>query len=182
MTLRDIDRLRATIPTANLLFAERSATVDVVSGDRTGRLSICATQPDAIELLEDAAGVTVTEGHFLTAKDQESNVDPIVITEEVSETLFDSGRAIGEVIKVGTQEFTIVGVLRKSRDTTISGARHDAYIPLRSFNTESHGGADSGGIVDRIWIKVVTIDNVARTREVCHEVIWQRLTPARCSQ
>lgn len=167
LTTDDVEGLKATLPTIEFLLPERQGKGIAVRGDRTSEVHLFASPPESLQLLADTAGTTIAEGRFLTAEDSDQDADNVVLTQKLAATLFADEGAVGGTITIGMQQLVVVGVIRHSRDSVIFDATRGAYVAPASFNVASLQLIDhSGAELDRIWIKVRTLDDVPATKDV----------------
>ncbi len=81
----------------------------------------------------------IERGRFLTDDDHDKYQNYSVIGSEVARTLFPSQDPIGESVKLGTDYYTIVGVVKERANTSVISGRFerhdlnkDVYIPLNT--------------------------------------------------
>lgn len=167
LTAKDVDRLKNTIPTITHLVTERHATVEVTRADRTRRIDLCATTPDAASLLAKLAGYTIADGRFLTTADRDNAARSAVLSQETCDALFGTDRSVGAEIMIAGQAFTVVGVLQRSRPAITADDFHDVYVVDAAFDVISEPSPSQSAVeFDRIWIDVSTPEEVAATRAV----------------
>ena len=53
----------------------------------------------------------ISEGRFFTQTENETNQEVCVVGSKVADDFFKLGSPVGQMIKIGTQEFRVVGVL-----------------------------------------------------------------------
>jgi len=84
----------------------------------------------------------VNQGRFLMAKDLEQNARICVIGAEIAREGFYSENPVGKLLKIGKQQFLIVGVMEQRESATgakVAGLREvgqDVYIPLTTAMDE----------------------------------------------
>ncbi|MCI7125471.1 MAG: ABC transporter permease [Agathobaculum sp.] len=74
------------------------------------------------------AGLTLTQGRFISYADLEARSRVAVVGSYINNTVF-GGRAVGELIKINGNRLTIVGVLKEQSDSTSATADDCIYIP-----------------------------------------------------
>lgn len=79
---RDVDAIKATVPTVVTLVAERVGRGTAVREEAEMEVRLSGTGPDHFQLLADATKAEVIRGRFLTAADVETGADVIVIDED----------------------------------------------------------------------------------------------------
>ena len=78
-------------------------------------------------------------GRFLTDNDHAKYQNYVVIGSEIARALFPAEDPIGESVKLGTDYYTIVGVLKERANTSVISGRFesrdlnkDVYVPLNT--------------------------------------------------
>ncbi len=85
----------------------------------------------------DAMGLWVGEGRMFTERDEAVHSRVCVIGNEVKETLFPFGPAVGKVVRAGDQRYTVIGVLAKRGTSYFDFRNYDdnLYVP---YSTMQH--------------------------------------------
>src|SRR6185503_8572189 len=76
----------------------------------------------------------ISEGRFFTQTENDTNQQVCVVGSKVADDFFKAGSPVGQTIKIGTQEFRVVGVLEKREQFLIGGGSDDQnnviYVPF----------------------------------------------------
>ncbi len=76
----------------------------------------------------------ISEGRFFTETENDTNQEVCVVGSKVADDFFKVGSPVGQTIKIGTQEFRVVGVLEKREQFLIGGGSDDQnnviYVPF----------------------------------------------------
>ena len=181
LELRDAEAIRATVPTVATLVNER---LGVGTAIRTGagvRVRLSGTEANYFRLLADATDAKAIRGRLLTEADVRTTAAVVVIDSHVAEQLFPSDSAVGQTIKVGSQDLTVVGVLSYSRRSYMGDVKRDAFIPFGVFDGDRLQLAEcSAAELDRIWVEVETLDQVPATQEIIRNLLEQRHPDTEC--
>jgi len=98
-------------------------------GKTTAGVALQGTLPE----FERAGTQVVSEGRFFTQSENDTKQDVCVIGSKVADDFFRFGSPVGQTIKVGADDFRVVGVLQKREQFLISGGSDDQnnviYLP-----------------------------------------------------
>ena len=88
------------------------------------------TLPD----FEKAGTQVISDGRFLYQTENDTNQEVCVVGSKVADDFFKVGSPVGQTIKIGTNEFRVVGVLEKREQFLIGGGSDDQnnviYVPF----------------------------------------------------
>ena len=131
----DYDRIMETIPGIREAVAIREIRKQIRARSHAidGRVVGTTASYDKVNPLE------VERGRFLTDDDHAKYQNRAVIGSEIARALFPEENPIGEAVKLGTDYYTIVGVLKERANTSVISGRFeshdvnkDVYIPLNT--------------------------------------------------
>jgi putative ABC transport system permease protein len=98
-------------------------------GKTSASVALQGTLPD----FEKAGTQVVNEGRFFSQSENDTNQNVCVIGSKVADDFFRFQSPVGETIKVGAEEFRVVGVLQKREQFLFSGGSDDQnnviYLP-----------------------------------------------------
>lgn len=98
-------------------------------GKTTAGVALQGTLPE----FEQAGTQIISEGRFFTQSENDSKQDVAVVGSKVADDFFPFGSPVGQTIKIGADEFRVVGVLQKREQFLISGGSDDQnnviYLP-----------------------------------------------------
>lgn len=175
LEVRDADAIAATIPTVSAMVTVREGHGIAEVGEVESRLHLAGTGPGYLQLLRDAMEVELTQGRFLTAKDEQTSAQVVVLDEALASALFPDGNPVGHDISIGKRSLSVVGVLRTDRHSFFDDIRRDAYMPASAFNAEGLDLArQTQAELDRIWVNVVTVDRLKATQTIINNLISKR--------
>src|SRR5499433_1536619 len=98
-------------------------------GKTSASVALQGTLPD----FEKAGTQVIAEGRFFSQFENDQNQNVVVIGSKVADDFFRYGTPVGDTIKIGEQEFRVVGVLQKREQFLFSGGSDDQnnviYMP-----------------------------------------------------
>src|SRR3569832_1763308 len=99
-------------------------------GKTSAQVALQGTLPE----FEKAGTQVISEGRFFTQTENDTNQQVCVVGSKVADDFFKFGSPVGQTIKIGTQEFRVVGVLDKREQFLIGGGSDDQnnviYVPF----------------------------------------------------
>jgi ABC-type antimicrobial peptide transport system permease subunit len=98
-------------------------------GKTTAGVALQGTLPE----FERAGTQVISEGRFFTQSENDTKQDVCVIGSKVADDFFKFGSPVDQTIKIGADDFRVVGVLQKREQFLISGGSDDQnnviYLP-----------------------------------------------------
>jgi putative ABC transport system permease protein len=124
----DINAIADNVSGINGVSAEQNSTQDVKAGNVTMEdVEILGTTPG----LEDVRDYHVAVGRFLTDEDNDRENKIVVLGYDLAADLFgEPGNALGQKVKIGSTQFTIVGVMEPKGVVGITDYDQRVYMPL----------------------------------------------------
>ncbi len=127
----------ATLPTIELAVPFLDVSSDFFgkkinvsgSGKTSAGVNLQGTLPD----FERAGTQVISEGRFFSSFENDTNQNVCVIGSKVADDFFRFGSPVDQTLKIGEQEFRVVGVLQKREQFLFSGGSDDQnnaiYLP-----------------------------------------------------
>jgi putative ABC transport system permease protein len=138
VTWSDYERL-LTIPTVTRIVPMRVFTQEVSYLERKYDARLVATTAQYAEVHEFDEHQVVETGRFLTEDDDRKMSNVCVLGSDIARRLFPFDNPIGKTVRLGSQFYEIVGVLKDRMPTGGTGGSQaaevfddDVYIPLRT--------------------------------------------------
>ncbi len=142
------ERMRKPLTYDDAIFLSKLSTVEVAvpfleitnnffgqkilvsgGGKTSAQVALQGTLPD----FEKAGTQIVSEGRFFSQFENDQNQNVCVVGSKVSDDFFPFGSPVGDTIKIGSEEFRVVGQLQKREQFLFSGGSDDQnnviYIP-----------------------------------------------------
>jgi len=98
-------------------------------GKTSASVGLEGTLPD----FEKAGTQVITEGRFFSQFENDQNENVCVIGSKVADDFFKAGSPVGQTIKIGSEEYRVVGLLQKREQFLFSGGSDDQnnviYLP-----------------------------------------------------
>jgi ABC-type antimicrobial peptide transport system permease subunit len=99
-------------------------------GKTSAAVNLQGTLPD----FEKAGTQTIAEGRFFSQFENDTNENVCVVGSKVADDFFKTGSPVGQTIKIGAEEYRVVGVLEKREQFLFSGGSDDQnnviYLPF----------------------------------------------------
>jgi putative ABC transport system permease protein len=165
LTYDDIEAIAENVTGINGVSAEQSTTQDVQAGGTTLEdISVVGTTTG----FPDVRDYRVAVGRFLADEDNDRANKVIVLGYDIAQELFgEGGNALGQKVKIGTNQFTVVGVMDDKGVVGTTDYDWRVYIPLtvvfKKFTPARFGGenvrliyvsADSREVMDSVSSQV----------------------------
>lgn len=127
-----------TLPTIELSVPFLDITNNFFGGRLTvsggGKTSAGVALQGTLPAFEKAGTQVISEGRFFTETENDTNQNVCVIGSKVADDFFKFGSPVDQTIKIGEQEFRVVGVLQKREQFLFSGGSDDQnnviYVPF----------------------------------------------------
>ncbi len=116
-----------------------SPTVSIQAYPKIGTEDLSSTMTGVSEEYDKLKGLDITSGRFLQYMDIKQRSKNCVVGSYISKEFFD-GNALGNIIKINGINFTIVGVLDETADSTESSTDDCIYVPYSIARTLSRSG------------------------------------------
>ncbi|EDP98952.1 ABC transporter permease [Shewanella benthica] len=134
LSLRDVESAQDTLPFVENWSAEKRVKIfSLFSLEGRSDAQVKGVTPSYFDL----SALKMSEGAAFDAKDEAHYRQVAVLGPEAARSLFPQGKAIGSVIKINHQWFTVVGVLTdaqngksKIQGVKLGGERNEVFIPL----------------------------------------------------
>jgi putative ABC transport system permease protein len=98
-------------------------------GKTSAQVGLQGTLPD----FEKAGTQVISDGRFFSQFENDTNSNVCVIGSKVADDFFKFGRPVGDTIKIGSEEYRVVGVLQPREQFLFSGGSDDQnnviYMP-----------------------------------------------------
>src|SRR5437667_260885 len=121
----------------------------LVSGG--GKTSASVALQGTLPEFEKAGTQNVTEGRFFSQFENDQNQNVAVIGSKVADDFFPFGSPIDNTLKIGSEEYRVVGILQKREQFLFGGGSDDAnnvvYIPYNNARKLKPNSQD----VYRLW-------------------------------
>ncbi len=183
LTREDLAILRDNVAELEAVVPMRIMLEDVQSRLETSDINVVATNTEYPLVMDHA----VREGRFLSEVD-EARAQPVcVLGADAARRLFPLSASLGEVLQIGGQHFTVIGVMERKGQTGASGILSNpdnaAWIPMRtSFARFGRRQVRSGGgtyeatevEVNRAIVRVAANQPLAPVASITRNLVEQR--------
>src|ERR671926_1589945 len=90
-------------------------------GKTSANVALQGTLPD----FEKAGTQVISEGRFFSQIENDTNQNVCVVGSKVADDFFRFGNPVGDTLKIGAEEYRVVGVLQKREQFLFSGGSDD---------------------------------------------------------
>lgn len=106
LKLRDVEFIRANVPTATAVSGEVRIRAQVKFGSENQRSQVTGALPE----LEEIRNIRLKEGRFFTLEENKAADKVCVLGWDIYDRLFKGEGALGNRIRVNNQDFEVIGV------------------------------------------------------------------------
>jgi putative ABC transport system permease protein len=154
-TYDDIAAIAASVPYVNGVSAERGTVLNVRGGGNTVEdVSIVGTTTG----FQQVRDYTLGQGRFISEEDNQRPNKVAVLGSDLAQQLFGDGSAVGQKIKVDTQELAVVGVMKPKGVVGNTDYDTRVYIPLQLLLKKFMRARFGGDQVGMIYVSAANRD------------------------
>src|SRR4026208_779631 len=118
VALQSLPAIELSVPFLDITNYFFGGKLNVSGGGKTSaQVALQGTLPE----FEKAGTQIIADGRFFTQMENDTNQEVCVVGSKVADDFFKVGSPVGQTIKIGTQEFRVVGVLAKREQFLIGG-------------------------------------------------------------
>jgi len=162
LTWEDLAAIRAEVPTVKGAAPALRSNMPVVSEDQNWTTSVTGTSPEYF----DIRAWPIAMGNAITQGDVDGGTKVIVLGQTVVDKIFGhSADPVGQVVRVGSTPFTVVGVAAK-KGQSATGQDYDdaAFIPFSTFAQKVQGGLGKF-LQGQIMVAAVSTEATSRAQQ-----------------
>ncbi len=131
MAISNLPTVELSVPFLDITNNWFGGRLTVSGGGKTSAgVALQGTLPE----FERAGTQIISEGRFFTQFENNSNRNVCVIGSKVGDDFFRFGSPVGQTLKIGEQEFLVIGLLQKREQFLFSGGSDDqnnvVYVPF----------------------------------------------------
>ncbi len=144
LTLADAAMLgqKNVVPDASALAPVSSTSGSLQYGDTTWTSTVVGTTPDWVSVRAQK----LDAGRFFSAADLNSNTQVAVIGSTVATQLFGTGPPVGSSILIGTENFSVIGVLAATGTSTVVDQDNQVVVPLSTYQARLAPSTAAGSL------------------------------------
>ncbi|MFA5025977.1 MAG: ABC transporter permease [Candidatus Shapirobacteria bacterium] len=139
LTLKDAESIASSseVTTVKYVSPEYSGRSQIVTGENNTNTSIIGVEP----VYTEVHNLTVASGSFITDAQVASMAKVAVLGPTVAEDLFGdtSFDAIGQIIRIGSQNFTVIGITTAKGGSGMGNQDSQVYVPLSTAQKQLFG-------------------------------------------
>ena len=130
IALSKLSTLETAVPFLDISSNFFGQKIQVSGGGKTSAsVALQGTLPD----FEKAGTQIISEGRFFSQFENDTNQNVCVVGSKVADDFFKFGSPVGDTIKIGAEEYRVVGMLQKREQFLFSGGSDDQnniiYLP-----------------------------------------------------
>jgi putative ABC transport system permease protein len=151
----DIAAIAASVPDVNGVSAERGTVLNVKGGGVTvENVQIVGTTPGFQQVRDYSLDI----GRFISDEDNARPNKVAVLGSDIAEQLFSDGTAVGQKIKIDTQEVTVVGVMKPKGVVGNTDYDTRVYVPLQYMIKKLMRARFGGDQVGMLYVSATSRD------------------------
>jgi putative ABC transport system permease protein len=169
LSLADAEAISDVCPNVESLAPVRTASEQIVNGERRAEATLVATTP-SFSRTEDLA---LASGRFVADADVSDAKRVIVLGHELKTLLFPYDEPVGEGVRIGGEWYSVVGAL-EPRERSRQGGRMTgrnlnrvAFVPLSCLPRER-------GLLDEIAVRIDDASKVRESARLIESVVRRR--------
>jgi putative ABC transport system permease protein len=162
LTLEDAEAIAASVDNITAVAPTSTTGSQVIAGSNNMMVMITGVTVSYSEVIN----ISVAEGDFISQDQYDRKEKVAVIGATVASTLFGEDDPVGEKIRIGSNQFTIVGLL-KSQGTSTNSSDQNILIPLSTFQGLMSKSVTTTGqhTVSKITLQAADKDQIAIVKQ-----------------
>ena len=153
ITLADMDAIKAALPNVVTVAGTRGTPTSIVTNGIERSVALVGVT----EGFQVIRNLLILQGRFLDSLDMQSRSKVCLISEELSDIAFPNHDAVGQTLRVGELNFTVIGVFRE-RVGTFGQSEIQRYTVLVPFALMEYYTGDAS--IDTLYAQADAPDNV----------------------
>jgi putative ABC transport system permease protein len=125
----DVDDLKAQVPLIKNISGVVSGNRPVIYGNKSAQTSVTGGVPE-IAIIRNAT--QMFQGKWFTYEDNELQRPKVVLGYQVYDDLFQGENAVGATVRIGSQNFEVVGVVEYKGGSGWRNPDDQVYIPIET--------------------------------------------------
>ena len=119
-----------------------SSQGNLQANGQTWTSTVNGTTPDWLAVRAQ----TMAQGRFFTVADANAGLNVAVLGNTAASQLFGTTSPLGQTVQIGTQQFSVIGVLAASGSTSIIDQDNQVVVPLSTFSARLAPAATAGAL------------------------------------
>ncbi len=135
LTLEDAEALRG-LPNIIGIAPQVDGFVQVANLGNNTSARLLGVTPEFLEVMN----YNLAGGEFISAVNNTTRAAVVVLGSGVATTLFDTGDAVGQMVRINNQNFRVVGVMESKGGTGFMNVDNQLYVPFTTATSRVIGG------------------------------------------
>jgi len=160
LTLADAAMLaqKSVVPDASALAPVSSTSGTLQYGETTWTSTILGTTPDWVSVRAQK----LDAGRFFSAADLNSNTEVAVLGSTVATQLFGTVSPVGSSILIGTESFSVIGVLAATGTSTVVDQDNQVVVPLSTYQARL-APSTAVGSLSTVYVQAASAKTLSAT-------------------
>ncbi|HEU0256500.1 MAG TPA: ABC transporter permease [Microbacteriaceae bacterium] len=144
LTLADAEALQSKVnaPDVKAVAPQKSTELSLTAGQENWTTSVVGVTPSWLAV----RGRSLSEGSFITAKQNADQADVVVLGTQTAEELFGTTRVVGQQVTISGQSLEVVGVLASAGSNSSSNLDDMAVVPISTAASQIIGGTNQDSV------------------------------------
>ncbi|HEV7185121.1 MAG TPA: ABC transporter permease [Leifsonia sp.] len=157
---------KAAAPDISSVAPVKTLSEALTAGTTNWTTTVAGTTPDWLSV----RARTVAYGSFFTAADERNNAPVVVLGPTTATELFGYTNVVGRSVNIGSQTYSIVGVLGSAGSNSSSNLDDTAVIPLSTVQTDIASQTNAAS-VSTIYLEASSPDTLSGAYQEADQIL-----------
>lgn len=163
----DVERLKKRVPLITLISGQVQGQQTVKNGSNNKRTQVIGAEPQIQEIMNSTK---MLAGTWYSMEDENLMNRVCVLGYQVYDELFKGDNAVGSSVKIGSHNYSVVGVVDYKGGSGWNNPDDQVYIPLTTAQNRLLGTQDR---LNNITLKAFSSDLLPITQSQVENVLWE---------
>ena len=170
LTWDDMDAIQRQLSSVRWVAPATNLRSQVASDEANWSTTVTGTTPELFRIRNWAA----VSGRVLEEADERGGTKVAVIGQTVAQQLFGGGDPVGQIVRVGSTPFEIVGVLAVKGQSAVGQDYDDTvFVPAKTFRTKLQGSLGNT-LRGQILVSAISSESTSVAQEQITELLRER--------
>ncbi|WP_431278594.1 ABC transporter permease [Leifsonia poae] len=168
LTIADATALDSKVnaPDIKAVTAEKSTQLSLTAGTTNWTTSVTGVTSSWTSVRSR----TLAYGSFITAAQQSSGADVVVLGSETADELFGTQNVVGQSVTISSKTFQVIGVLKAAGSDSSSNLDDLAVVPMSTAANDLIGGTTSTS-VSTVYIQAASATSLSAAYQEAQSVL-----------
>ncbi|MCU0317630.1 MAG: ABC transporter permease [Fimbriimonadaceae bacterium] len=167
LKVEDVERIKARVPTVQLITGMVRNNMMIKFGAANKRSEVMGAEPQIKNIMNSTK---MLMGTWFTDEDNELMERKVVLGYQVYDELFQGDNAVGASVKIGNQNFEVVGVVDYKGGSGFMNPDDQVYIPLKTAQNRLMGTKDR---LNMITVQAINSELLPVTQADIEKVLFE---------